>query len=226
MLVDTGDFTGSTYFHRLFRGIPECAVLNELGYDAITLGDSDLSGGLDAWRFCRDSANFDLICSNYDLGMTALGSWSEPFGVYARGDIKVGLYALGPGLKGRVSDRRREELVYSSPAESALYWEKRLREEHGCDLVICLSQLGFDYMDRFRDSDLRLSAQLRHTDAILGGHPRHALDEPIVTTNEHEHRVVISHTGPYGRNVGVLDFRYARTEGVLRRPVRWTMKSV
>ncbi len=226
LLVDTGDFTGSTYFHKLFRGVPECAVINRLGYDAITLGDSDLSSGLNSWIPCRDSANFELICSNYDLNLTALGSWSKPFKVYTRGDLRVGVYALGPDLKGRVSDRRREELVFSPPTESALYWEKRLREDEDCDLIICLSQLGFDHSDRFRNNDLRLSSKLLHTDVIVGGHPLRAPEEPIVTTNEFKHRVVLSYSDPYARSLGVVDFRYARAEGVLRRPVRWTMKSV
>jgi 5'-nucleotidase len=146
--------------------------------------------------------------------------------IYARGDLKVGVYALGPDLKGRVAEKRREELVFSPPSESALYWEKRLREDEGCDLVICLSQLGFDHSNNLRDSDLRLSSQLRYTDALIGGRSLRAPEEPVVAINAYEHRVILSYTDPYARNVGVVDFHYNRVEGVLKRPVRWTMKSV
>lgn len=226
LLFDSGDFAGGSFFHRMFEGVPECEALSELGYDAITLGESDLSLGMQPWRKCKSIKGFDLICSNYDLRLTPLGEWAVPFRVYVRDNLRIGVYALGRELVGSVSRENREEIVYTPPAESALYWEEQLKNRMSCDLIICLSHLGFSYSRPEEPSDLQLAGMLKHTDAILGGHLHDSLEEPIVINNSHNRRVIISQAGKFGQKVGAIDFHYAWVEGLERKPTAWDIRSV
>lgn len=226
LLLDAGDFSGGGYSHRLFSGRTECLALNELEYDAITLGESDLSRGIEPWGACKSDARFDLICSNYDLRLTALGEWALPFKVYLRNKVRIGVYGLGPYLEGMVPQMYRSEISVSPPIDSALYWEKELKNTHRCDLIVCLSHLGFRYPDPEIPSDMNLSGNLRYTDLILGGHTHDALPEPIVITNRNGKRVIITQSKPYGRGIGVVDFRYEWVSDLKRKPVIWEMKSV
>ncbi|MCL2652035.1 MAG: bifunctional metallophosphatase/5'-nucleotidase, partial [Candidatus Azobacteroides sp.] len=90
------------------------------------------------------------------------------------------------------------------PVESANQTAAFLKKEKKCDLVICLSHLGY-YPAEERVGDITLAKKSRNIDIILGGHTHTFLQQPDRRTNLDGKEVVIQQTGAYGINVGRMD---------------------
>ena len=84
---------------------------------------------------------------------------------------------------------------------------QKLKHEHKCDLVICLSHIGFKYKeDPNKVCDLILANKTKDIDLIIGGHTHTFLDKPIIEKNSEGKEVLINQVGCYGLNLGRIDF--------------------
>jgi 5'-nucleotidase len=97
--------------------------------------------------------------------------------------------------------------VYNDPVETAQDMVRILKKENKCDIVICLSHLGYKYRDdETKICDLKL-AQLTHDiDLIIGGHTHTFLDKPTISKNLIGQEVLVNQVGCYGINLGRIDF--------------------
>ena len=97
---------------------------------------------------------------------------------------------------------------YLDPIEIATDRAKLLKEA-GCDLVICLSHLGYDYSDEpDRMSDLHLARKTKNIHLIIGGHTHTFLEKPVAEINADGKTVLINQVGWAGVNVGRIDFHF------------------
>ena len=84
-----------------------------------------------------------------------------------------------------------------------------LKKENKCDLIICLSHLGYQYKnEENKISDLKLAAQTQDIDLIIGGHTHTFLDKPTVVNNLVGEKVLVNQVGCYGINLGRIDFYF------------------
>ncbi|MEO7308796.1 MAG: hypothetical protein ABIX01_00245 [Chitinophagaceae bacterium] len=67
-----------------------------------------------------------------------------------------------------------------------------LKEERACDLVVCLSQLGFKAGNN--SDDLSLAATSTHIDIIIGGHADNFCKLPVIALNSKKEEVIINHS--------------------------------
>src|SRR5690606_38775601 len=121
--------------------------------------------------------------------------------------IKVGVFGLGIKLEGLVNKTMYKETVYLDPVEIAQDMIKVLRTEQKCDLVICLSHIGYEYRHN-QISDVKLAQQTSGIDLIIGGHTHTFLPKPTVVQNNEEKNVVINQVGFGGINLGRIDFYF------------------
>jgi 5'-nucleotidase len=80
----------------------------------------------------------------------------------------------------------------------------------GCDLVICLSHLGYEYPNSTKVSDRVLASKTKFINLILGGHSHTFLDEPTIEKNSVGNPVVINQVGWAGINLGRIDIDFER----------------
>jgi 5'-nucleotidase len=95
-------FQGTPYFN-FFGGEVEMKLMSELGYDAGTIGNHDFDGGIDGLEidsWCMQI--FPLIVSNYNFDDTVLNGKTQPFKIFHKGGLKIGVFGLGIELKGFV----------------------------------------------------------------------------------------------------------------------------
>jgi 5'-nucleotidase len=86
---------------------------------------------------------------------------------------------------------------------------RTLKHEQKCDLVICLSHIGYEYKNEpDKISDVKLAAATQDIDAIIGGHTHTFLDKPSVLRNANGKSVLVNQTGCYGLNLGRIDFYF------------------
>ena len=129
--------------------------------------------------------------------------------MFIKNGIKIGVFGVGIKLKGLVSDKHYKETIYINPIEVAQDMSRILKEEEHCDLVICLSHLGYHYApERNEIGDLELASKTKGIDLIIGGHTHTFLPKPTVTKNSISENVLVNQVGCYGINVGRIDFYF------------------
>ncbi|TXF75123.1 bifunctional metallophosphatase/5'-nucleotidase [Chryseobacterium sp.] len=207
LLLDSGDtFQGTPYFN-FFGGELEFRLMSMMGYDASTMGNHDFDNGLEGFKKVLPNAKFPFICSNYDFKNTILDGATEPYKIFNKNGIRVGIFGVGIELAGLVGKKNYGETVYHNPIEIAQQYSDMLRNDKKCDLVICLSHVGYDYKeDQTKISDKILAAKTDGIDLILGGHTHTFLPEPQTFMNRKGKNVLVNQVGWAGLLLGRIDF--------------------
>ncbi|OHX65072.1 bifunctional metallophosphatase/5'-nucleotidase [Flammeovirga pacifica] len=208
LLLDAGDiFQGTPYFN-FFKGEIEFKSMSTLKYDAATLGNHDFDNKVDGFSKVLPHANFDFLITNYNFKNTSLDGKTKPYKIFNKGDVKVGVFGIGIKLEGLVSKSCYQETEWVSGIEMAQQYSRQLKQEEKCDLVICLSHLGYKAYREGDESDLMLAEKTKDIDVIIGGHSHTFLDEPKVKKNAEGKGVLITQVGYAGIKVGRLDFYF------------------
>ena len=215
LLLDAGDiFQGTPYFN-FYGGELEFKLMSMMGYDVATMGNHDFDNGLDGFLKALPNAKFPFITSNYDFSNTILDGKTEKYKIFKKDGIKVGLFGVGIELDGLVGKKQYQETKYLNPVEIAQHYADFLRKEKGCDLVICLSHIGYDYRDDAdKISDKKLAAQTDNIDLILGGHTHTFLPEPQSFTNKSGKNVLVNQVGWAGLLLGRIDFYFDKNKSL------------
>ncbi len=207
LLLDSGDiFQGTPYFN-LYKGEPEIKAMSLMGYDAATMGNHDFDAGVEGFAAQLPHATFPILCSNYEFNRTALEDKTKPYQIFQKGPVKVGVFGLGIQLRGLVPDDACKGVVYLEPTQIAQQMADKLRKAEGCQLVICLSHLGYEYSFR-KVSDQTLAKETDGIDLILGGHTHTFLDTPTILTNKSGKEVLINQVGWAGLRLGRIDIYF------------------
>lgn len=206
LLLDAGDmFQGTPYFN-FYGGELEFKLMSKLGYDAATIGNHDFDNAIDGLAAQMPHASFDILSANYDMSNTIMDGFVKPYKVFVKDGVRIGVFGLGIKLNGLVNKNMYKETVYLNPIEIATDTSRILREEKQCDLVICLSHLGYDYRDKDIMSDLKLAQATSGIDLIIGGHTHTFLEKPTIAQNKKEEFVLINQVGWGGIQLGRVDF--------------------
>lgn len=210
LLLDAGDiFQGTPYFN-YYGGELEFKLMSMMKYDLATLGNHDFDNGIDGFYAQLPHANFEFVSANYDFKNTELNGIVKPYKTFIKNGIKIGVFGLGIELDGLVDKKLYKETKYNNPVEVATDITKTLKETEKCDLIICLSHLGYDYKnEKDKPSDLKLAATTQDIDLIIGGHTHTFLNKPVIKTNKVGKQVVINQVGAYGINLGRIDFYFS-----------------
>jgi 5'-nucleotidase len=205
ILLDSGDiFQGTPYFNR-FGGELEFKLMSAIGYEAATLGNHDFDNGVDGLMEQLPHAEFDFINCNYGTSNSPLKERIIPYKIIHRGGVKIGITGIGIELEGLVLPKLYGNTQYHDPVEPANKIAQFLRKEEQCDLVICLSHLGYRYGDNGPISDVEFAKRSKDIHIILGGHTHTFLDEPIRVRNAAGKKVLINQVGWAGINLGRID---------------------
>ena len=95
-------------------------------------------------------------------------------------EVRVGVYGLGVELKGLVTKENYRETKYLDPIELAIDMEISSRKNEKCDIIICLSHLGYQYRTD-KVCDITIAKRTYNTDLIIGGHTHTFLGEPTMS---------------------------------------------
>ena len=210
LLFDAGDmFQGTPYFN-VFDGQVELELMSKLGYDAGTFGNHEFDNGLPGILKHFDKAQFPFITSNYDFAHTILENKTKEYVVFERDGIKVGVFGLCIDVTGLVDPRNHEGVVYKDPIAVANRLTEKLKKEHRCDLIVCLSHLGYSYSDPKKVSDLVVATQTKDIDLIIGGHTHTFLEQPTAVKNLNNQITLVNQTGFGGINLGRIDISFSK----------------
>lgn len=202
LLFDCGDISQGTPYYNMFQGEVEVKLMNEMGYEAMTIGNHEFDFGMDNMARLFKMAKFPVVCANYNLDATPLKDIVKPYVILERHGLKIGVFGLGAKPEGLIQANKCEGVVYENPIEVSNEIAALLKKK-GCDLIVCLSHLGIQM-------DERLVAKTRNIDVILGGHSHTFMKGPKTYLNMDGKEVPVMHTGKSGVRVGRLNLTLKR----------------
>ena len=201
LLFDSGDFSQGSGYYTLFKGEVEVGLMNQMGYDAATIGNHEFDFGMDNMAKLFRMANFPIVCSNYDCTGTVLEGLVKPYIIINRDGVKIGVFALAPPLKGLVFDGNCEGITYLDPAETGQKYIDILRKQEKCDLVICISHLGWE---RSEYPDEKFLSLTEGCDLVLGGHTHTYMEKLEYTPDKNGKQIPVDQNGKHGVFIGKL----------------------
>lgn len=201
LLFDSGDFSQGSGYYTMFKGDVEVGLMNEMHYDAATIGNHEFDFGLDNMARLFKMAQFPIVCTNYDFTGTVCEGLVKPYIVLKRKGVKIGVFALSPKLKGLISDKNCPGVKYLDPAKVALETATMLKKDMKCDMVICISHLGWDMGG---EDDSYMIKGSRNIDVVLGGHSHSFLERLEYVNNMDGKPVPVDQNGNHGIFIGKM----------------------
>lgn len=204
LLVDSGDFSQGSPYYTLFKGDVEIGLMNLMGYDVAVIGNHEFDFGLDNMARIFRMANFPVLCSNYDFSGTVVDGLVKRYAVIVRDGVRIGFFALCPDLEGLVDTTKCVGVKFLDPVEVAREMSLMLKKEKKCDVVVCISHLGWDMKGC---DDQKVVAETRGIDLVLGGHSHTYMDGLKYVKNLDGKDIPVDQNGKYGIWIGkiVLD---------------------
>lgn len=209
LLLDAGDiFQGTPYFN-YYGGELEFKLMSKLKYDLATIGNHDFDNGIDGLYAQLPHADFGFVSANYDFSNTVMDTHVKPYKIFKKDGIKIGVFGLGIELQGLVEQKLYKETKYLDPVEISQDMTRILKKEEQCDLIICLSHLGYNYKrNPNKISDLKLAKATKDIDLIIGGHTHTFLPKPTIVKNSVDKNMLVNQVGCYGLYLGQIDFYF------------------
>ena len=210
LLLDAGDILQGTPYFNVFKGELEFEIMDKMGYQASTIGNHDFDGGIELLAQRINESEFSMLNCNYDLRNTPLEKCVKPYQIFEYDGIKIGVLGVGIELNSLVPKSLTGETQYHEPISAANKQATQLKEEYGCDYVICLSHLGLYYRDD-KVSDQVLAKNSKNIDFIIGGHTHSFMKDPDVFKNGTGEPVLVNQVGFGGLLLGRIDIRFERS---------------
>ena len=202
LYFDSGDFCQGSAYYTMFKGDVEVGLMNQMGIDASTIGNHEFDFGLENMARIFKMANFPILCTNYDFTGTVMEGICKPWIIIKRNGVKIGVFAVCPKLKGLVSDKNCPGVKYLDPAKVALETATMLKEQKKCDMVICISHLGWESYRA--EDDLVMIRGSRNIDLVLGGHSHTFMTHLEYEKNLDGKPVPVDQNGKHAVYVGKL----------------------
>jgi 2',3'-cyclic-nucleotide 2'-phosphodiesterase (5'-nucleotidase family) len=214
--LHAGDVFQGDLFWNDFFGVPEFVLMEQLGFDAMAVGNHEFDAGPDplyeSLAYATSlaggsvpllSANLDFSACGDDLECSGLQSFVTPSVVKTYGDVKVGIFGLT--VPDDLSASPAPVAIESDYVEIAQSRVDALRAG-GADVVVLLSHLGF-----LRDREV--AAEVKGIDFIIGGHDHYLFEKPVVVTHTGERPTLVFQAGSHYLDMGKLTFTV--TQGVV-----------
>jgi 5'-nucleotidase len=193
LLLDSGDFLMGTLFGWLaITDAPIMMLMQEMGYDATTLGNHEFEWGSKALAGFIGAAvkggyKVPIVASNTvfdatDAGDDELEALQKSGAIVTKvvktldNGLKVGIFGL-MGDSAATLAAAGKPVTWSKLADAAKPIIKELREQDKVDVVVCLSHSGTDETGKGEDADLAKDAP--GIDVIISGHTHKELAKPV-----------------------------------------------
>lgn len=204
LLFDSGDFSQGSPYYTLFKGDVEVELMNRMGYDAATIGNHEFDFGLDNLARLLRKAEFPVVCANYDFSGTPVAGLVKPYVILHRNGLKIGVFGVSPRLEGLVAADNYRGVGYTDPVEAARSTARLLKRQKHCDVIVCLSHLGWAQMPADVD-DSAMIAGSKYIDLVLGGHSHSYFERLEYVSDADGRRVPVDQNGKHGVFVGKVE---------------------
>jgi 5'-nucleotidase/UDP-sugar diphosphatase len=215
LLFDAGDFLGGAPFAWLALDgyAAELTIMQEMGYDAVTIGNHEYDYGPDVLAQYLLRAGYPeaqqktlVLASNTEASsnhpLAARGLYSKTSMFELENGLKVGVFAL-IGKDAVLSMGETGDMQFLDQHERARRMVDELKGQ-GADVIVALSHSGVD-------EDRGLAREVPGIDIVVGGHSHTALFEPVLQGS-----TIIVQAGCFAEYLGRLELAYNPDTGEVR----------
>lgn len=210
ILIDAGDAVQGSLYFKFFRGDVEQSLMNMMGYDVQILGNHEFDNGMEELKRMYSKANASRLSANYDFSDTPLDGMFDPYVIRKIGKRKIGIIGLNIDPSSLISASNCEGLEYEDVIETANETAEYLKEEKGCDLIVCVTHIGA-LKENEKPTDYELARASKDIDIIIGGHSHTVIQPgstegltPAIVDNAVGRPVLVAQTGKYGKYLGYI----------------------
>ena len=162
LLVDGGDQFQGTLFYTYYKGKLAAEMMNQMGYDAMTVGNHEFDDGPEVLRGFVDAVEFPVLMSNADVsGEELLADAIMKSTIIEKDGEMIGLIGLTPEDTDELSSPG-PNVTFSDPSEAVRAEVDKLTEE-GVNKIVVLSHSGYSV-------DQTVAENTTGVDVIVGGH--------------------------------------------------------
>ena len=206
LLFDSGDFSQGSTFYTMYKGDVEAGLMNIMGYDAATIGNHEFDFGLDNLARLARQAKFPIVCSNCDFTGTPCQDVIKKYCVVVRDGVRIGVFGLTPKIEGLVMKENIAGVKYIDPIQATKEMVSVLRDKERCDIVVCLSHLGWKLAPEYIDDQVLISSTTG-IDIVLGGHSHTYMKEMEWVDNAEGKSIPVDQNGKHGAFVGKITLK-------------------
>lgn len=191
LLLDAGDLLGETMIADLTHGKALIAVLNHLGYDALTVGNHEPDFGIEALRERMGEAKFPTVAANL-VERKGGKLFTKPYVIKKVNGVSVGIIGLAyPKTAWTTAANHVAKVEFQEPVQAAKMYLPKMRDD-GAEVAIVLSHLGLG-------GDKHLARSVDGIDVIVGGHSHNRMAKA-----EQVEATLIVQAGAHGSDLGRL----------------------
>ncbi|MTD41671.1 bifunctional metallophosphatase/5'-nucleotidase [Erwinia sp. CPCC 100877] len=195
LTVDLGDFIDRWHpLTEATNGQANIALMNEIGYDAATIGNNEgVGNSKEQLNHLYDDRNFDVILGNlFNPETKEAPTWALPYKLIETKETTVGLLALTApfpltyqpnGWDIRTIDQCLPQLI------------QEVRSK--CDILILLSHLGID-------ADIKIANDYPEINVLIGSHTHHLFQH-----GEMINQTQLAAAGKFGFYIGEVHLQVA-----------------
>jgi 5'-nucleotidase len=169
-------------------------LMQSLGYDAVKIAANEIN--FNALQLNNIGKKLPLVASNYTFD-NKLNVASLPFSIFQKGAYKVAVITAGQRVRNKV-------INFKNPIAEANKLAATLKNEYNCNLVVCISTLG--YNTKNAKNDITLANSSTHIDVILGAD--NLMVTPAIVKNTNKEEVVLNYSAPKGLVLGKLQIEF------------------
>ncbi|KAH9483489.1 5'-nucleotidase [Psilocybe cubensis] len=209
LFLNAGDEFQGTLFYTLFKGEKIAQTLNQLGFDAMTLGNHEFDDGDDLLAAFLRNLTFPVISSNIHSKNRKLAAALTPFKIFNKHNLA--LIAVTTETTSTISSPSNLT-TFEDPVIAAKNTVKFIKRYYPyINRIVALTHIGYD-------KDIELAKSTRDISLIIGGHSHTLLGNmtgaqgayPTIATNLDGDEVFVVTSYRWGEYLGYIDVEYDR----------------
>lgn len=209
LVLHAGDVFHGDFFFNAYFGVPELQLLQQLGFDAMAVGNHEFDYGPDvltnSLSMAYGTATLPLLSANLDMtGYPALETWIQSSTMKDVGGVKAGIF--GMTVPNVPTSQPAPVVILGGDDPTVLMTiagtQAATLRAQGAQVVIFLSHLGYTY-------DQLVAQNVQGIDLIVGGHDHYVFDQPVAFTNPGGGKTYVVQAGKFYQYVGKMHFTYA-----------------
>lgn len=206
LLLDAGDFFQGTPEGDFTGGESVIEIMNELDYDALTLGNHEYDQGNENVKRLAGMAQFPFLGANIiDERTGERVKYAKPYIIKELKGIRFGIFGLTTSTS--ICEGLKFEEVIPAAKECLKELEGKVAyapelQRRNADIIIGLTHLGFDEKEEKEVTDYQLAESVPGIDIIFGGHYEKELHPPAISP---KYKTIICQTRGNGAYLGQLD---------------------
>ncbi|KAF5385041.1 hypothetical protein D9615_000875 [Tricholomella constricta] len=207
LFLNLGDEFQGTLYYSFYGGEKIADTINQLGFDAMTLGNHEFDQGENFLGNFIKNVTVPILCANINSKEQTINSTVKPYKVFPQ--FKTAVIAVTTDTVPSISNPS-EDTVFSDPIATAQYWADYVYEHEKVERVIAMTHIGYKI-------DIELAKKTRGIHMIVGGHSHTLLGDmagaqgkyPTIETNLDGDEVFIVTAWRYGVYLGYIDVEFS-----------------